>query len=66
MKLLGPGEVREMFGVAAASVSRWQRDGTLPDPDWVLLMGPVWTQATIEAWARETGRRPLKPWKWYQ
>ncbi len=53
---IGPGEIRGMFGVTAETVSRWQRTGALPPPDYTLAMGPVWRRDTILEWALETGR----------
>jgi len=29
----------------------------MPDPDWILGGRPIWNVATIDAWARETGRK---------
>ena len=54
--LVGPGEIAQMFGVAAETVSRWQREGRLPEPDVRLLQGPVWYRTTIQRWADESGR----------
>ncbi len=59
LNLVGPGEVRQLLGIEdhnAAVVSRMQTDGTLPEPDCRLLMGPVWLRSTIVAWANQTGR----------
>ena len=56
LDVVGPGEVAAMFNVHPVTVSRWQKEGVLPEPDRALLQGPVWRRATIVAWANETGR----------
>jgi hypothetical protein len=56
LDIVGPGEVRDMFGVTLETVSRWQAAGVLPVPDCRLVMGPVWRRSTIVAWANKTGR----------
>jgi len=45
-----------LIGVDKATVRQWRTRQLLPSPDYVLAMGPVWWQSTIEAWAKETGR----------
>lgn len=42
-QLVGVAEIADMFGLRDRTyVSRWWRKGKLPEPDYVLAMGPIW------------------------
>ena len=53
-------EIAERLGVAPSTPSQWRKRGLMPDPDWVLAIGPVWEWSHIELWAMDTGR--LNDW----
>lgn len=69
--LLGPGDAAAIIGVDRSTVSRWIREGYMPEPLQVLMLRgakgvPVWTRPTITKFAAEhhgrsdaAGRRPL-------
>lgn len=48
----GLAEIAEALGVTPAAVSVWARQGThgMPEPDWHLRCGPVWTHETLGEW----------------
>lgn len=51
VRLMGLGEVAARCGVRASAVSMWRsRYHDFPEPDSVLLCGPVWLESTIERW----------------
>jgi hypothetical protein len=58
LDLVGPNGVAEMLEVFPQQVSRWRREGKMPEPVDVVSRVPVWERATIIAWAEETGRMP--------
>jgi len=53
---VGAVEVAARLGVARSTVDQWRQRGLLPAPDWTVGGRPAWSWATIEAWARSTGR----------
>lgn len=54
---VGLGEIAERLGVARSTVDAWRHRGLLPEPTWPSVGGrPAWEWATIEQWARSTGR----------
>lgn len=53
---VGVNEAAELLGARVGTVRMWRARGIFPPPRWVLSGTPVWEAATIEAWARETGR----------
>jgi uncharacterized protein YjcR len=64
---VGTNEIAERLDVAAATVHSWRSRGKhltkkapLPDPATILTNTPLWEWATVEAWARETGRLAAK------
>jgi len=54
---LGATEVARHLGVAESTVKKWRHRRIMPDPDWVLGGRPIWDVATINTWARSTGRK---------
>jgi hypothetical protein len=54
--LVGVKEIAERLGVPRGTVSIWKLRGLVPEPEVELGLGPVWRWATIERWARKTGR----------
>jgi hypothetical protein len=52
----GPIEVAALAGVQVETVSRWRARGIAPDPDVVISRVPIWLEATIVSWLRDTGR----------
>lgn len=63
--LAGTKEAMAILGVDKTTVSRWKRQGYLPEPFQVLAAGPVWLvpvlerfKAEHEASADAAGRRP--------
>lgn len=43
IQLVGVAEIAEMTGARDRTyVSRWWRQGHLPEPDYTLAMGPIW------------------------
>lgn len=64
--LFGPGEAAAHLGVNRTTVSRWNREGYMPDKLQDLGGAPVWTRAQLDAFAVQhranadaAGRRPL-------
>lgn len=53
---VGVADLAARLGVEAQTARNWRTRGVLPAPDWTVSGSPVWRWATIEAWARETGR----------
>jgi len=54
---LGATEVARHLGVAESTVKKWRHRRIMPPPDWVLGGRPIWDVATIDTWARSTGRK---------
>ena len=55
--LMGTQEVAALLEVDPKTVTQWrQRDLGFPDPDLTLSGSPIWREATIRKWAKETGR----------
>jgi len=54
---VGQTEIAERLGVSPGTVQKWRTRGLLPEPEWTVGGRPAWAWATIEAWARMTGRR---------
>jgi predicted DNA-binding transcriptional regulator AlpA len=53
---IGEKEVAEMLGVKITTVYQWRHRKVSPEPDFIVNGLPAWDRATIEEWARETGR----------
>lgn len=53
---VGAQDVAARLGVKAQTVAAWKERGMLPAPQWSVSGMPVWEWATIEEWARSTGR----------
>lgn len=50
-------EIAQRLQVETDTVHRWrQRFSDFPPPDFDLKVGPVWLWATVEKWAKRTGR----------
>lgn len=54
--LVGVAEVSQMLGVSRQRVTQLAKTKDFPTPAVSLAAGPVWESASIEAWARATGR----------
>lgn len=59
--LVGLVEIADLLEVERQTPRAWRLRGVLPDPDYVISGTPVWRRATIERWARDTGRWPADP-----
>lgn len=55
---VGLAEIATRLKRARPTVDSWRTRGDLPPSDWTVGGRPAWDLATIEAWARETGRLP--------
>lgn len=53
---VGASEIATRLGVRPQTVHAWRHRGLLPEPAWTVSGQPAWDWATIEAWARDTGR----------
>jgi hypothetical protein len=53
---VGAAEIADILGVLPTTVHVWQYRNLLPAPQWTVSGRPAWDRATIEEWARETGR----------
>ena len=57
LDLVGPSEIAGMLGVHRQQVTRWRRNGKLPDPVAVLQGDrPVWHRSQIVTWAKKNGK----------
>jgi hypothetical protein len=54
--VVGEREIAGRLGVQSNTVHIWRKRGLLPPADWTVSGGPAWSWATIEKWARTTGR----------
>ena len=57
--MLGAAEIAILLDVQPGTVSQWKFRRILPEADYVLHCGDLWTRHTIERWARMTGRWEL-------
>jgi ADP-ribosyl-[dinitrogen reductase] hydrolase len=48
LDVVGASEASEILGVEVQRISRWRKDGRLPEPYADLAMSPVWIRADIE------------------
>lgn len=53
LDIVGIAEIAELGEMSVANVKRLRREGTLPPPDRLLRMGPVWRRSTIERFLAE-------------
>lgn len=53
---LDAGAVAERLGVRVDTVHKWRWRQILPGEDGLVSGQPWWWPATIDAWARQTGR----------
>jgi hypothetical protein len=53
---LGEREIADLLGVKRETVVRWKMRGLLPEPAGTVSGNPWWSDDTILAWAKETGR----------
>ena len=57
LDLVGPAEVAAMVGVHRQQVTRWRRNGKMPEPAAVLPPDrPLWYRSQIVKWAAEHGK----------
>lgn len=57
LDLVGPSEIATMLGVHRQQVTRWRRNGKMPEPVAVLQGDrPVWYRSQIVSWAMENGK----------
>ena len=54
--LVSAQEIADQLGVKKATVHMWRARGILPEADYDLAVGPIWTWDTIWNWAVKTGR----------
>ena len=64
--LVGAQEIADLLGVVRTQVYKWATrfegtDHPFPKAVTHLNMGQVWNWPDVEAWARKTGRYPVKP-----
>jgi hypothetical protein len=60
--LVGVSEIAELLGVSRARVSEMARTAaSFPRPVAQLASGPVWTEASVRAFAEDWPRRPGRP-----
>ena len=50
LDVMGPGEVADHCHVDPRTVSRWQAEGSMPEPDQVLKRINLWRGSTIRRW----------------
>jgi Putative ATPase subunit of terminase (gpP-like) len=53
---VGAAEIATRLGVKPQTVHTWRQRKLMPPPRWTVSGQPAWDWATIEAWARRTGR----------
>ena len=53
---VGAAEIAKRLGVKSQTVHTWRQRKLMPPPRWTVSGQPAWDWATIEAWARRTGR----------
>lgn len=58
-RLYGLAEIADALGVERNTVHQWHSRGQkdMPEPDWRLAMGPVWTGKSIGPWIRKQRRQ---------
>src|SRR5690349_20262217 len=54
--IVGLKEIAERLGKKPQTAAAWRYRGLLPPEEGTVSGAPAWTWATIERWARETGR----------
>src|ERR1700730_14465547 len=58
MDIVGEKEIAERLKVAPNTVHQWSKRALLPAADGRVSGMPAWHWATVESWARATGRLP--------
>lgn len=53
---VGAAEIAARLRVRPQTVHTWRHRKLMPAPRWTVSGQPAWEWATIEAWARSTGR----------
>ncbi len=53
---VGIALIAERLEVEPETVVTWRKRGIFPSEALVLSRSPLWAWATVEEWARETGR----------
>ena len=56
MSPVGAAEIAQRLGVKPQTVHTWRQRKLMPPPRWTVSGQPAWEWATIETWARRTGR----------
>ena len=57
LDIVGLKEIAERLGVKQQTAAAWRYRGLLPLQEGTVSGAPAWTWATIEGWAKATGRR---------
>jgi hypothetical protein len=55
--LLTRQEVADLIGVTLETIKMHRKNGTMPDPDHVYGVTPLWKPATIRAWDNTRNKR---------
>jgi hypothetical protein len=56
LDIVGLKEIAERLGVKQQTAAAWRYRGLLPPEEGTVSGAPAWTWATIEGWAKATGR----------
>jgi hypothetical protein len=56
LDIVGLKEIAERLGVKQQTAAAWRYRGLLPPEEGTVSGAPAWTWATIESWAKATGR----------
>ena len=48
--LLSRRDVAELMGLNVETIKYHRREGTMPDPDYIVDQKPLWRRDTIERW----------------
>src|SRR5258708_13569340 len=56
LDMVGLKEIAERLGVKQQTAAAWRYRGLLPAPEGTVSGAPAWNWATIDTWARSSGR----------
>jgi len=56
LDIVGLKEIAERLGVKQQTAAAWRYRGLLPAPEGTVSGAPAWNWATIDTWARSSGR----------